>query len=343
MEPTLTQSNGAPAGVGGITPPPPARILIADEDATALHATAWLLKTEGYSVTTAHGGGRLLEQLEEESPDLILLDAAVAGTEHDQTLGRIKADDRWREVPVLVLAPLAPADAAPIPLRPGVDFLRKPVRVPELLARIDTQVRTHHTLAWTRAALRTTEDALQRARDDNARLEVLAHTDPLTQALNRRALTQRLAAELDRARRYDAVVTLLMIDLDYFKAVNDQYGHAAGDTALRRIADLLHHAVRSVDVVARYGGEEFVIVLPETTETGAVAFAERIRERIEQEWLPMSVVADVAGLADGFRITASVGVATFPAPLVDSADDFFARADAALYRAKAEGRNCVRT
>jgi two-component system cell cycle response regulator len=176
---------------------------------------------------------------------------------------------------------------------------------------------------------------METTRADNRRLEALAQTDPLTDALNRRALTERLNAELERARRYDSMVTLLMIDLDHFKRINDTYGHLVGDDVLMALAALLQHEVRSVDLVARYGGEEFVIVLPETREEGAVAFAERIRERIEAH--PFS-------MADGptLQVTASIGVATFPAPRVATVEDLFTRADQALYRAKAEGRNRVR-
>ena len=361
-------------------------ILIADDDAATLHTTAWLLKAEGYAVTAAQGGQALFDRLEQAVPDLLLLDVALPGTDGYQTLARIKADDRWRDVPVLMVAARPPEEAAATTLGLGAaDFVRKPVRVRELLARIQAQLRTHEALTRTRAALRTIEEELRRARDDNARLEVLALTDPLTQVLNRRALTQRLSAELDRARRYNSVVTLLMLDLDFFKDVNDAYGHLAGDATLREVASILTRAVRSVDVVARYGGEEFAVVLPETTEAGAVAFAERLRERIEGQ--PFAAADSAAPALDtaapaldttaaapppaphtgtngvgvgvgvgvghgngngrrpdgGIRVTASIGVAAFPAALVETAEDLFGRADAALYRAKAEGRNRVRT
>ncbi len=490
------------------------RILVADDDPSALQTMAWLLKEQGYDVSAARDGRALLETLERDAPDLLLLDVALPGTDNYQTLERIKADDRWRDLPILMVSALPPEEAAVKTLGLGAaDFVRKPVRIRELLARIQAQLRTRAALESAREALRTKEEELQRAREeaenrrelvdilhevtgdispdevyhilarrvaraldishcsvvlarpgdsvavvasayddpalrnreiqldrypeiclalegglpvliedvrtspvydrvretwareginvairsaialpftlddarsgvfllrrtgdehplthedaefgdtvikaavatiqraqviettraDNVRLEALAHTDPLTQALNRRALTQRLTSELDRARRYNSVVTLLMIDLDHFKRVNDTYGHLTGDNVLREVAALLQHAVRSVDVVARYGGEEFVVVLPETTEIGAVAFAERIRERVEQQ--PFTVIgADVPGSC--LRLTASLGVAAFPSARVDSAEDLFAQADAALYRAKAEGRNRVRT
>jgi two-component system cell cycle response regulator len=220
----------------------------------------------------------------------------------------------------------------------GVFFLRRTGDEPPLTAEdvefADTVIR---------AAVATIQRAqvIETTRADNARLEALAHTDPLTQVLNRRALTLRLTAELDRARRYNSVLTLLMVDLDHFKRVNDTYGHLTGDDALREVAALLQHAVRSVDVVARYGGEEFVVVLPETAEGGATAFAERIRERIEAQLFTV-IAGPGTGIGAALRLTASIGVATFPSPRVDSAEDLFVQADAALYRAKAEGRNRVR-
>ena len=194
--------------------------------------------------------------------------------------------ERWQEegtrVPIrsVIAMPFSLADAR----QSGVFFLRRgederPLREDDV-SFADTVVR-----AAVAAVQRA--DMMESTRADNRRLEALAQTDPLTDALNRRALTDRLNAELERARRYDSMVTLLMIDIDHFKRINDTYGHLVGDDVLMALAQLLQHEVRSVDLVARYGGEEFVIVLPETREEGAVAFAERIRERIEMH--PFSV------------------------------------------------------
>ncbi len=214
----------------------------------------------------------------------------------------------------------------------GVFFLRRLVDEPPL---------TNEDVEFADSVIKAAVAAIHRAqviettKADNARLEVLAHTDPLTQVLNRRALTTRLAAELERARRYESVITLLMVDLDHFKRVNDTMGHLAGDDLLREVAHMLAESIRSVDVVARYGGEEFVVVLPETPRVGATRFAERLREKIEG--------TTFVAAHGGTSITASIGVATFPAPDIHSVDDLFARADEALYRAKADGRNKVCT
>lgn len=185
------------------------------------------------------------------------------------------------------------------------------------------------------AAIRRAQ-ALESTRADNRRLEELATTDALTRLLNRRALLDRLSVEVDRARRFKQQLSLLMVDIDHFKSVNDQHGHLVGDAILREMGTLLNGAVRTVDVVARYGGEEFVLILPETSTEGARVFGERLRERIAEHRFDL-------GTEPIFHLTCSVGVATFPSPRVASPEDLFARADEALYRAKSGGRNQVRS
>ena len=177
--------------------------------------------------------------------------------------------------------------------------------------------------------------ALETTRADNRRLEALATTDPLTRVLNRRALIDRLTSEVDRARRYDSSLALLLFDIDHFKQINDTAGHLAGDSVLRQLGALLEDAVRKVDIVARYGGEEFVAILPETSSDGAVIFAERLRERISNHSFDI-------GAGRIVRLTVSIGIATFPSSGVASTEDLIARADEALYRAKAAGRNQVK-
>ncbi|MBA2687866.1 MAG: sensor domain-containing diguanylate cyclase [Gemmatimonadaceae bacterium] len=175
---------------------------------------------------------------------------------------------------------------------------------------------------------------LEAARADNARLEMLAHTDPLTHLLNRRGLHVRLASELDRVRRYNAPLGLLLIDLDHFKSVNDTYGHLAGDDVLTEMGNLLQNATRSVDIVGRYGGEEFVVVLPETGVEGVMVFAQRIRDKIAAHKFSFG-----KGITN--HLTASVGVANFPSVGNHSPEELLHAADMALYKAKESGRNAV--
>jgi len=144
-----------------------------------------------------------------------------------------------------------------------------------------------------------------------------------------------LGQELDRARRYNLAITILLADIDRFKLVNDTRGHIAGDAVLRQFGEILRGDARSVDIVARYGGEEFVIVMPETALQGATIFAERLRRKIMEHNF-----ADPGDVP--VRITVSIGLASFPDERAAGADAFVALADQALYRAKNEGRNLVR-
>lgn len=503
-----------------------ARILIADDDASIVQTMTWVLKEHGYDVMAAQRGPDVIPMMEERTPDLVLLDVTFPDADGYQLLERIKGDDRWRDVPIMMISSLPPEEASVRTLGLGAaDFVRKPFRVKELLARIQAQLRMrailrsahtalherelelhrvreeaesrrklvdilhdvtedlssdeiYHLLArrvaralelthcsvilarqgdrprvvatafergngetpaaaiggagsggiedfavelelypeiraaleegravlvenvmtsplyaevrerWRREGIAVTTrsvvalpfaldatqagvfflrrsvheppltpgdvefadtvikaavSSIQRAKliettmADNRRLEQLAATDPLTDVLNRRALSERLLGEMERVRRYETTVSILLIDLDFFKRVNDTHGHLVGDDVLTEVAELLQRAIRAVDVVARYGGEEFVIVLPETGSVGATSFAERIRELVEAQ-----PFAESQG-APGLRITTSIGVATFPSPGLTTVEDLLAKADQALYRAKAEGRNLVRT
>jgi diguanylate cyclase (GGDEF)-like protein len=164
-------------------------------------------------------------------------------------------------------------------------------------------------------------------------LQELSTHDGLTGLVNYREFHRQLSEEAERFRRYGHPFSLLMLDIDHFKSVNDTYGHLAGDEALRVLADLVRREVRPMDLVARYGGEEFVMVLRETTTPGAVAVAERLRRRIAERAIPL------AG-GQSLSLTVSVGVATYPDD-ADSLQHLISTVDRALYAAKAAGRNQV--
>lgn len=487
-----------------------ARILVVDDDPGIRDSLTLLLREQGYEVGAVEGGTGFLEALERRPPDLVLLDVVMPGADGFELLARVKADDRWSDLPIVMLSSLPAEEATITTLGLGAcDYVRKPFRVRELLARIQHHIRhaaqlraraeavrhreeelararqdavsgttmvdlvhevtgelapeeIYHILArrvaralqtaycsvviahpddvfgrvatayenpavanyrielarypeiqlalrsgeavlvedvatspiyeairhqwvvegvdikvrsaiaipfrldeahagvfflrraldepalaprdlaFARTAVRAAVTAIQRARiladarADAARLEHLAQTDPLTGLPNRRVLVERLAAEVERSKRYGTQVSILLLDIDHFKRVNDGHGHLVGDEVLVGIAQLLRLAVRAVDVVARYGGEEFVVILPETAPEGATTFAERVRERVAEHPFP-----DPSGRT--LRLTTSIGIATFPGPRIDSVEDLVARADEALYRAKAEGRNRVRT
>jgi len=179
--------------------------------------------------------------------------------------------------------------------------------------------------------LRETTHALRSA---NEELEKRANSDGLTGLANRRHFMDRLESELDRSLRYERPLSLVLLDLDHFKEVNDGHGHAAGDAVLRATADILRAVSRDVDLAGRLGGEEFGVLLPETSVEGAMALAERVRKRLAQRVYN-------AGEEVSYRVTGSLGVSTRDGTQQLSGDSFLHRADTALYRAKEGGRNRV--
>jgi len=177
---------------------------------------------------------------------------------------------------------------------------------------------------------------ITRRKQIEQRLELLAHTDPLTGVCNRRRFLELADDELSRAARHGQPLALLMLDLDHFKAVNDRFGHAGGDSVLRAFVDSALRVMRQGDVLARVGGEEFAALLPQTGRDGALALAQRMLQQVRELQVPL----------DGqvLRITVSIGVALRPmAPGVPvTVDALMAAADHALYQAKTQGRNQVR-
>jgi diguanylate cyclase (GGDEF)-like protein len=164
------------------------------------------------------------------------------------------------------------------------------------------------------------------------RVRNLSIRDSLTDLYNHRHIVDLLQAEVERVGRYQEAFSVLMIDVDHFKQVNDRYGHPMGDQVLREVAALLKDTLRAVDALGRYGGEEFMAVLPHTNAEEARATAERLRARVE---------GHAFGGKEPLRVTISVGVATYPGEHADSAAAVVGAADRALYRAKDEGRNRV--
>jgi diguanylate cyclase (GGDEF)-like protein len=186
---------------------------------------------------------------------------------------------------------------------------------------------------------RTIRYAIERARLVNE-LRALARNDHLTGLLTRREMDRLLGEEIVRSQRYGHPVSLVLVDLDYFKQVNDTYGHAAGDAALRWVAAMVIQCARDTDRAARYGGDELAILLPETDDLGAAVLAERLRGRVAGSRFPLPDGALSGG--DGFlSLTLSIGVSSLSGAADGTAGDLVARADAALYQAKRGGRNQV--
>jgi len=165
-------------------------------------------------------------------------------------------------------------------------------------------------------------------------LKVAATTDPLTGIANRRRFGELVNAEMQRCQRFDHPMSLLMIDIDHFKQINDTYGHQQGDQALLSLVNRIGKQLREVDMLGRWGGEEFIVLLPETSLELAWASAERIRLAVESAIHPLAGSLEVT-------LTISIGISTSKGPL-DSVEQMITRADTALYLAKKQGRNCCR-
>jgi two-component system cell cycle response regulator len=256
-----------------------------------------------------------------EAPfDLIIVSLGLENFDALRLCGQIRALERTRHLPILLVA--EPEDRTRIlrGLEIGVsDWLSRPVDRNELLARVRTQLR-HKRFA----------DSL---RDEVRESMELALYDPLTGLNNRRFLESQLAELIESARVENSPLTMMIVDIDHFKSVNDTYGHAAGDEVLKAFSQRLRGVIRKCDLLCRLGGEEFVMVMPGADGADAVGIAERAREEVARESFAIS------GLNRLIPVTASIGVAA----LGDGEDwrDLYHCADKALYRAKAEGRNRV--
>ena len=296
-------------------------ILVVDDNIETLKMIVDILQAEGYRARPANCGELALKAMASQLPDLVLLDIRMPGMDGFEVCRRLKADERTRHTPVIFLSAEADQQKRLDVFGLGaVDFVSKPFHREELLARIST-----HLELW---RLR------QHLEESNRKLEAMSNTDGLTGIANRRRFDKVLAQEYARHARLGARLSLILLDIDHFKAFNDCYGHIEGDECLRQIARVIADcATRPADLAARYGGEEFACILPETDNSGAVAIAEEIRRRIIDRAMPHKG-SKVAGC-----VTASMGVATVQCVAGGSAVDVLAQVDQLLYLAKSSGRN----
>ena len=290
-------------------------VLIAHASAATRRRLGRLLRAAGHEVLDAGGAQRTIALCRERRPDVLLLSAAMCSRDQLSVVELVKADPIVFRTAIVVIEPpdLTPEAAAVLLRRGAHDFLLEPVREAEVLARVQSAGRT-----------KILQEELV---DQTARLESQLFEDPLTQLKNRRYLFGQLGSMISGARRHGRPMAVAMVDLDGFKAINDVHGHAVGDQALIGAGEALRRALRAEDVLGRLGGEEFLALLPDTNEDAAAHAAERLRAAVEHANGPVP-------------LTASVGYAVLGDE--EAADDLVRRADAALYGAKAAGRNAVR-
>lgn len=299
----------------------PSRILIVDDSRLTRRYLKGALQRGGCeSVELAESAANALSLLGESDFDLILCDLNMPKVSGLDFLGLMRREPALERVPVIMLTSEEGLESKLECLESGAsDYLVKPFAEEELVARARIHLK-----------IKALQDELQAK---NERLRDLACLDFLTGVSNRYDFLRRLEIELSRASREQLPISLAMIDLDHFKAVNDTHGHLVGDRTLVRVAELLTESIRDYDLLARYGGEEFCAVLVNTDETLALKIAERCRRHVSSN--PVA--------ANGLRVpvTVSIGVATTTGPDPVTATELISHADEALYLAKNRGRNQV--
>lgn len=290
-------------------------ILIIDDERLNTVILSTVLKNEGYRVVSVNKGIQGCEEFKKHCPDIVLLDIIMKDIDGFQVCEEIRSLPEGKHVPILMLTGLEDDDSIKKAFDSGADeYIFKPINFTVLRHRVRRLIE----------AERVRKMALY-----------YAFTDPLTGVLNRRAFFERLGAEMDRSVRGNTNLSLILCDIDYFKKINDTYGHLVGDKVLKTIADILSTGLRSYDFVGRYGGEEFFICLPGANLEQAVHIANRIRQFVIDE----QVMLEEQNVA--LRFTASFGVSQFKCTDQVDIDKLISDADKALYKAKESGRNKV--
>jgi diguanylate cyclase (GGDEF)-like protein len=305
------------------------RAVVADDDRMATAIIAKALQRWGVNVTVVHDGHAAWQALTSgETPDLAIVDWMMPGLDGIELCRRIRMDPSLAGLYVLLLTGRGTRSDLIAGLDAGADdYMVKPIDSEELRARV--QVGSRVATLQRRLTERVSE--LQAARDHLARL---ASTDALTNVYSRRWWFELATHEYSRCSRYERGFSLLAIDLDLFKQVNDTFGHDAGDRVLQQFADMLRRECRQSDIVGRLGGEEFALLVPETPLASAQTLARRIGDGCRSLVVP-------AGGTD-VRFTCSIGISELRTGDADI-EAVLRRADAALYEAKRSGRDCFRT
>jgi diguanylate cyclase (GGDEF)-like protein len=297
-------------------PPRRPRLLLVDDQPIHIQVLYRALSAD-HQLFMAHNGEQALKLCREHLPDLVLLDVVMPDMDGFEVLAKLKSQPETVDIPVIFVTAHGGDEIETHCLQAGaVDFIPKPVNPNVVKAR----VKTHLTLKFQSDLLRD-----------------MAFMDGLTGVSNRRYFDERLGVEWGRAQRTGAALSLVLLDVDFFKKYNDHYGHQAGDDCLRQMAAILKAELkRPADLVARYGGEEFVCLLPDTSLDDALVLAHRMLKAVRQRQIP-HLYSDVAPV-----VTISLGVATREGAGAGSkASHLVALADAQLYQAKNGGRNQV--
>ncbi len=305
-----------------------AKILFVEDSRTQAEIIKGLLEKEGYEVIWVEDGKSAIKIAKSQPLDIMLLDLILPDMNGNEVCRWLKLDQSTKGIPIIMLSVKGSISDKVIGLEAGADdYITKPFDEIELNARIYACLRTKALQDELKEKNRQLEKLLEK-------VETLAVTDPLTELFNRRRFETVLEKEFKRTVRYKSPLTCLMIDIDYFKKINDKYGHQVGDSVLHEIAQIINKTFREVDIAARWGGEEFIVLLPQTNRKAALQSASRILEAISTHKFPR--IPDK-------KITVSIGIASVPAPSIDTGEKLINASDFAMYEAKRKGRNRVET
>ncbi|MCB0422092.1 MAG: diguanylate cyclase [Bdellovibrionales bacterium] len=295
------------------------KILVVDDDMASRRIVEKALLYEGYQVELAESGTEALSKINAWSPSLVLLDVNMPGLNGLDTLKSLRSKGEY--ISTIFVSGNNNTEDVIRGLDAGADdYIGKPFDTLELLARVRSHLRN-----------KDIRDELAQA---NRKLQELVDIDDLTGLFNMRSLYQKLDYELDRATRYNGSVAVIMMDMDHFKNVNDGHDHLFGSFVLAEVGKIIKSNMRSVDFAARYGGDEFLICLTEIDQSGARAFAERLRKKIENHFFDNGIYQ--------IQLTASVGFSyAEPERIAVDARSLVRYADRALYSSKETGRNQV--
>jgi diguanylate cyclase (GGDEF)-like protein len=290
------------------------KILVVDDDEETARLIRGWYKNQPIEILEARDGDDGVRLAISEKPDIVLMDLMMPRTNGFEASRRLKADPATSAIPVILLSARREPETKREGFDAGIDhYVEKPFDLGEVDARIRSMLQKSKTYR---------------------KLEVEATVDEKTGLANYRVFYKRLREEWERSERYKLPLSVVMLDLDDFKQVNDTVGHLAGDRVLREFAVLVSGGARATDLAARYGGEEFAMILPHTDRTRAERVAERVRAAVYE----FSFLEPDQPL----RLTVSAGVATFDdTPEIASAEQLIAAADRALYAAKNAGKNRV--
>lgn len=320
----------------------PPRILIVDDEKTIRLILNRVLKNDGYQVLEANNAEQCLEICQKKLTDMVLLDAMMPGMDGFTCCAKLHKLLGENAPPVLMITVLNDQGSVDLAFEVGAtDYVTKPIHWAVLRQRVRRLLETQWAMKELKQQIEKQRILTEKLEKVNQELKRLASVDSLTMIANRRYFDQVIDTEWKRALRNGLSLSIIICDVDFFKAYNDSYGHPAGDTCLQKVAEIIvQNANRSSDLVARYGGEEFVIILPNTDEEGAVYIAEKIRKSIKD-----AAIAH-RGSTISNCLTISCGVATkklcqSSEKVGDKPNDLIKEADLALYQAKSQGRNRV--